>query len=306
MKVVIPEALAGERVDRTVALLTGMTRAEVAALVAEGEVRVDGAAVKTRSRRVAAGETLEVDVTVETPAGPPADSEVVFEVVHVDDDVIVVDKPAGLVVHPGAGVHTATLVNGLLSRFPDLIDRQWPDPTRPGIVHRLDKQTSGLLAVARTPEAGADLTTQLQARTVERRYLALAIGTLAHDAGTIDAPVGRASRDRTRMTIAAEGREARTHYTVLERFSSEPACTLLDCKLETGRTHQIRVHLAAIGHPVAGDTRYRGRSVFGLIRPFLHAYQLAFIHPRTRQRLEFSSVLPPDLDEVRRAAAAVR
>jgi 23S rRNA pseudouridine1911/1915/1917 synthase len=304
MKVTIPDALAGERVDKVVALLTGLTRADVAALVAAGEVFVNGAAVKTRSRKVAAGEELDVEVTTAAAAVLEPDAEVPFEVVHADDDVIVVDKPAGVVVHPGSGVQAGTLANGLLARFPDLAEHTWPDASRPGIVHRLDKHTSGLLAIARTPAVADNLIAQMQARAIDRRYLALAMGQLAHDAGTIDAPVGRASRDRTRMTIASDGREARTHYLVLERFSGEPRCTLLECKLDTGRTHQIRVHLAAIGHPVAGDTRYRGGTVFGLTRPFLHAYKLAFDHPRTGERREFSSSLPPDLDEVRTAAAA--
>ena len=304
LSLVVPQSLAGERVDRAVALLTGRTRTEVAELVARGDVRIGNAVVTTRSRRVSAGETLEVDVPAAPDGVPRADAGVAFDVVHADAEVVVVDKPAGLVVHPGAGVRSATLVHGLLARFPDLADQEWPDRERPGIVHRLDKQTSGLLVVARTAAAGDALGAQLRARSVDRRYLALAIGAFEHDAGTIDAPVGRGSRDRTRMAVVAAGRDARTHYTVVERFATQPATTLVECKLDTGRTHQIRVHLAAIGHPVVGDSRYRGASLLGLSRPFLHAYRLAFDHPRTGDRVEFSSVLPPDLGAARSAAAA--
>jgi 23S rRNA pseudouridine1911/1915/1917 synthase len=302
----VPESLAGERVDRAVALLTGMTRADVAELVLAGGVRIGGRAVKARSVKVAAGDQLEVDVPVIVETRPEPDDAVVFAVVDADDTVIVVDKPAGLVVHPGAGVRSSTLVHGLLARFPDLAEGTWPDVHRPGIVHRLDKETSGLLAVGRTPDAAADLTAQLQARTVERRYLALAIGEVENEAGTIDAPVGRSNRDRTRMAVASGGREARTHYTVVERFGGPTPTTLLECKLDTGRTHQIRVHLAAIGHPVAGDARYRGRVVFSLKRPFLHAHTLAFDHPASGERRSYTSELPADLAGVRRAAQAAR
>jgi 23S rRNA pseudouridine1911/1915/1917 synthase len=301
--VTIPDALAGERVDRAVALLTGLTRAEVAALVDDGAVRLDGAPVKARSRRVEAGDTLDVDVPAKAPIRVTGDSDVEFGVVHDDDAVIVVDKPAGLVVHPGAGVRSATLVHGLLARFPDLAGQDWADPQRPGIVHRLDKETSGLLVVARTPAAAGNLVAQLQARTVDRRYLTLVIGVVADDVGTIDAPVGRSTRDRTRMAVTAGGREARTNYEVVERFADT---TLLECKLETGRTHQIRVHLAAIGHAVAGDSRYRGRRSYGLRRPFLHAYRLAFDHPSGGDLRQYESPLPGDLEAVRTAARAAR
>ncbi|MBA3654617.1 MAG: RluA family pseudouridine synthase [Actinobacteria bacterium] len=292
MHVTIPEALAGERVDRAVALLTGLTRADVAAMVEEGRVCIDGRPVRARSRRVATGESLEVDVPVHTRALPVPDSAVPFAIVHADDDVVVVDKPAGVVVHPGAGVHASTLVHGLLAQFPDLGEHEWPDTDRPGIVHRLDKDTSGLLLVARKPSSYAMLRAQLDARTIGRVYLALAVGQFEHDAGTIDAPVGRSTRGRTRMAVAAGGREARTHYSVVERFAG---ATLVECTLETGRTHQIRVHLAAIGHPVAGDARYRGPKLAGLRRPFLHAHKLAFDHPAGGDRRHFTSLLPDDL-----------
>jgi 23S rRNA pseudouridine1911/1915/1917 synthase len=295
----IPDVLAGERIDKVVAMLTGLTRAAAADLVASGEVRVDGRPVTTRSRRVAEGELVDVPATEaavdEAPAPEPSlDVPVVFA----DEHVIVVDKPAGLVVHPGAGNDTGTMVNGLLARFPELAGVG--DPERPGVVHRLDKGTSGLLVVARTDLAYRSLTAQLAAHTAERRYTALAWGEFEAPEGLVDAPVGRGSRDRTRMAVSAEGREARTRYSVVELFHDPVLVSLVACRLETGRTHQIRVHLAAIHHPVVGDARYGGaRPTLPMGRPFLHAVSLAFDHPASGERVTFTSPLPADLEEVR-------
>jgi len=295
----IPPALEGERVDRVVAMLTGLPRAEVAALVKAGGVLVDGRAVTTRSRRVAAGETVDVEVPERVKVELAGDASVELTVVHADAHVIVVDKPAGLVVHPGAGHDAGTMVHGLLARFPDLADIGVGEPERPGIVHRLDKDTSGLLAVARTPAAYASLVAQLQERTMSRRYLTLVWGSVEGGEGLVDAPVGRAASDPTRMTVSNAGKDARTRYTVLSRYDAPVSTTLLRCQLETGRTHQVRVHLAAIGHPVVGDRRYGGRRA-GLASPrgFLHAEALAFDHPATGERVEFTSVLPADLQSV--------
>jgi len=292
---VVPAALDGERVDRVVAMLTALPRAEVARLVDRGAVRIGGAPVAARSRRVAEGDVLEVDVpAARAPDELEGDQSVPFTVVHADDDVVVVDKPAGVVVHPGAGVREGTLVQGLLARFPD-VAAAGGDPDRPGIVHRLDKGTSGLLAVARTDDARRSLVAQLAARAVDRRYLALVWGEVEASQGMIDAPVGRSRADRTRMAVSAVGREARTRYAVRQRFPAA-GVTLLECSLDTGRTHQVRVHLAAIGHPVVGDARYGGaRSGMRCPRPFLHACSLAFDHPRSGERLRFDSALPADL-----------
>ena len=294
----IPAALAGERVDRVVALLTGLPRSEVSALIARGAVRIGGQPVATRSRRVETGDVVEVDVPEPVvPAAPAADPSIDVPVVWADADLVVVDKPAGLVVHPGHGRPAGTLVNGLLARFPDMAAAG--EPTRPGIVHRLDAGTSGLLVAARTPGAYAALVAQLAARSVDRRYLALAWGRFDAPAGVVDAPIGRAGADPTRMAVSARGREARTAYEVVSRYTEPVEVTLLECRLETGRTHQIRVHLAAIDHPVVGDARYRGaRASLPLARPFLHAARLAFEHPRTGERVEFESPLPADLAEV--------
>jgi 23S rRNA pseudouridine1911/1915/1917 synthase len=211
-----------------------------------------------------------------------------LRVVHVDEALAVVDKPAGLVVHPAPSHSGPTLV----SELGDILGGG-EDPERPGIVHRLDKGTSGLLVVARTDEAHAALQAQVQRREVERIYLALAGGRLASRTGTIDAPIGRASRQRHRMAVSgAAAREARTHFTVLELLAAE---TYLEVRLETGRTHQIRAHFAAIGHPLAGDTTYGGAERYDLERQFLHAHRLAFAHPVTGEALEFTSELPADL-----------
>ena len=293
----IPPTLDGERLDRVLCLLWDLTRSDATELIASGAVRLGGRPEGTRARRVVTGQELEVALPDATPAaalvGEAGGDD--LPLVHVDDDVIVVDKPAGLVVHPGAGRSTGTLVQVLLGRFPDMAGAGSPD--RPGIVHRLDKGTSGLLVVARTPGAYDSLVAQLAARSVDRRYLALTLGTIETDAGTVDAPVGRRSTDRTRMAVVAGGRPARTHYRVLTRYTEPAPATLVECRLETGRTHQVRVHLAAIGHPVVGDGRYGGsRQTIPVARPFLHAAELAFDHPASGARCRFESPLPPDLE----------
>ena len=300
----IPGALSGERVDRVVALLSGCTRAQVARLIAAGGVRLSDSAVAAGSRRVRAGDLLETDLRLLVEAESAmvraaGAGEVPFRVVYDDQAVIVVDKPPGVVVHPDAAHGSGTLVAGLLALYPELA--QLPrlgcgESDRPGIVHRLDKDTSGLLVVARTPDAYRSLAAQLAARTVRRTYLALACGSLEAESGVVDAPIGRSRRDPTRMAVAVGGRAARTHYRVLARYTEPLEATYLELRLETGRTHQIRVHLGAIGHPVIGDARYRGdrrRSVCA--RPVLHATGLAFVHPVTDEEVGFSSPLPDDL-----------
>jgi 23S rRNA pseudouridine1911/1915/1917 synthase len=220
-----------------------------------------------------------------------------LRVVHLDDFLAVVDKPAGLVVHPAPSHAGPTLVDELAT-----ILGGGGDPERPGIVHRLDKGTSGLLVVARDEETHAALQEQVRARGVERVYLALAGGRLASRTGTIDAPIGRAARQRHRMAVSgAASRQARTHFTVLELLPRE---SYLEARLETGRTHQIRAHFSAIGHPLAGDVTYGGGERYGLGRQFLHAHRLAFTHPRSGERLSFASPLPEDLEAALEAAHA--
>ena len=294
----IPSALHGERVDRVVALVTGMPRSEAAALVASGGVRVDERTVTTRSHRLARGDRLEVVIPDVSPEPAlQADPGVEVAVLHADDHVVVVDKAAGVVVHPGSGHQGGTLVQGLLALFPDMAGIGSPETGRPGIVHRLDKGTSGLLVAARTEAAYASLVAQLKRRAVERRYLALVWGRVGAAEGLVDAPVGRDGRDPTRMAVVTGGRPARTRYGLIEH-GTDPAVSLLECRLETGRTHQVRVHLASIDHPVVGDVRYGGRPLPGATRPFLHAYRLAFDHPADGRRAAFVSELPPDLGAV--------
>jgi 23S rRNA pseudouridine1911/1915/1917 synthase len=295
----LPPALDGERVDRVVALLTGLPRSDAAGLVDDGRVCVGGRVLSSRSRRMHTGEHLEIDTPpVTAPSGLRAEPDVEVAVVFADDSVIVVDKPAGLVVHPGAGHRSGTLVQGLLALFPDLEQLAVGDAAhRPGIVQRLDKGTSGLLVVARTEAARASLVDQLSARRVERGYVTLVGGRVDADEGLIDAPIGRDDALATRMAVSRAGRPARTRYQVTQRFSTPIPASLLACRLETGRTHQIRVHLAAIGHPVVGDERYGG-PLLDVRRPFLHAAVLGFKHPDGARSLRFSSPLPADLSSL--------
>jgi len=293
----LPEALDGERLDRVVAMLDGCSRSVAAKLIAEGKVELDGASVTQRSLRVVSGMRIVFAETEAQVVTLDPDPEVEFEVITADDDVVVINKPAGLIVHPGAGRPDKTLVNGLLARFPEIADVG--QEGRPGIVHRLDGETSGLLVVARSAAAYESLTAAMARHDVERNYAAIVSGIVADDRGLIDAPIGRSTQRRTRMAVVADGREARTHYEVRSRDYDEPAATYLQCRLETGRTHQIRVHLSAIGHPVLGDPTYGNRtSKDGFSRVALHAEQLGFIHPTTGESLRFEAPLPGDLREL--------
>jgi 23S rRNA pseudouridine1911/1915/1917 synthase len=291
----IPTALDGERLDRVVSLLTGCSRSESAAMVSGGQVTVDGDLVRAGKQRVAAGQVVAVPrATRAVDSGPAPDAAVDVGVVFEDEHVVVVDKPAGLVVHPGAGRPSGTLVNGLLARYPEMA--AVGEPHRPGIVHRLDRDTSGLLVAARTTAAYDGLVAALAAREVTRRYLALVWGIPEARQGIVDAPIGRSTRQPTRMAVVSTGREARTRYEVVTEYRGPVTCSLLRCQLETGRTHQIRVHLAAIGHPVVGDHDHGGRRpALTAPRMFLHAEHLAFRHPVDGRPLTFDSPLPPDL-----------
>jgi 23S rRNA pseudouridine1911/1915/1917 synthase len=257
-------------------------------------VLVDGKAAAGATRLVEGSSLALLD---EPPApAAPGPEPVPVEVRHADPDVLVVAKPAGLVVHPGAGHPGGTLVNGLLARYPEIASVG--ERARPGIVHRLDRDTSGLLLVARSPAGYDGLVGALTRHEVDRRYRALVWGHPEAARGEIDAPIGRSPTRRTRMAVRVDGRAARSAYEVQREFD-DPAVSLLVCRLETGRTHQIRVHLAAIGHPVVGDAAYGGaRSRLLLTRPFLHAERLAFDHPVTGRRHEFEEPLPADLVRV--------
>jgi 23S rRNA pseudouridine1911/1915/1917 synthase len=284
----VPEAAAGERLDRFLAGRPGIgSRAAAERLLAAGAVLVDGEP-RPKSHRLAGGELLDVTLT-EAGAGLRASAEPVpLRIAYEDEHLLVVDKPAGLVVHPGAGHASGTLVQELLGR-----GLAGGNPERPGIVHRLDRDTSGLLVVARTQEAYDGLRALVRRRALEREYLALVRGRPRSRRGRIEAPIGRDRRDPTRMSLdTGSPKQAVTHFEVVELL---PEHALLRIRLETGRTHQIRVHLAAIGLPVAGDRTY-GATEPGLERQFLHAARLAFSHPVTGGRVEAASPLPPDLE----------
>jgi 23S rRNA pseudouridine1911/1915/1917 synthase len=293
----LPAALAGERLDRVVSMVTGASRAAAARLVDDGEVTVNGRVVDVRTHRVAEGDVIEVDDVPEPVLAVEPDPTVPVRVVYEDDDVVVVDKPAGLVVHPGAGSPSATLANGLIAAYPEIAGVG--EPGRPGIVHRLDKGTSGLLVVARSPAAYDALVAELAAHDVARDYVALAWGHFEAPVGAVDAPIGRSARTPTRMAVSSRGKEARTRYRVRQQFDDPVQVSLVDCQLETGRTHQIRVHLAAIGHPVVGDTAYGGaRSSLTVPRPMLHALRLAFVHPTSGHPVTCESPVPADMQAV--------
>lgn len=305
----VPAALAGERLDRAVALLTRTSRAAAAALVAAGAVQVNGSVRTDRAARLSEGDELVVGAAaLATERGrgrPRPQPEMELAVVHEDRYLVVVDKPAGLVVHPGAGRTEGTLCGALLARYPEMA--AVGEATRPGIVHRLDAGTSGLLVAARTSGAYDSLVAQLAERTVRRRYEAVCWGTVADDRGLIDAPVGRSGRRPAQMAVTERGRPARPGYEVRRRYGSPAPVTHLRCRLETGRTHQIRVHLAAIGHPLLGDEVYgavpaaggpAAKAALRLDRPALHAALLGFDHPAGGPEMLFESSLPADLAAV--------
>ena len=284
---VVDPALAGLRLDQALArLLPRESRSRLARLVDEGAVLVDGESARPR-HKLRGGERLEVTLLPRPEESAFRPEDIALDVVHEDDDVLVVAKPAGLVVHPGSGNWAGTMLNALLHRVPAL--KGLP---RAGIVHRLDKETSGLLVVAKNEGAMQDLVRQLQARTVKRTYLAIARGDLP-DEGTVEAPIGRHPTQRTRMAVVPSGKPAVTHYRVRERFARH---TLLECDLETGRTHQIRVHLASIGHPLEGDPVYGPRGTHRLPRQALHAWKLAFVHPGTGKKVHFTAAPPADFE----------
>lgn len=293
----ISEALDGQRIDRVISLLLEISRAAANDLLEQRRIEVDGAIVTKPSLKLTRGQRLAIPSEVQ-PSAVDADPSVHLDLVFVDNDVVVVDKPAGLVVHPGAGVSTGTLVQGLLARYPDL--GGVGERGRPGIVHRLDKGTSGLLMIARSQLAYEHLTDQLRNRSVGRHYWALVHGEPQSREGVIDAPIGRSLRHPTRQTVRADGKAARTSYEVLERFDEDIAgapLTLVQFVLETGRTHQIRVHADAIDLPLVGDDRYGRIPVPEVLqplhRPLLHARRLAFHHPGG-EWMEFTSEVPAD------------
>jgi len=293
---VIPLSCAGLRLDQALArLFPHYSRSRLQAWLREGRIHVDGHVPDAR-KKVHGGERLEMDAAPEMPSGleGAAAEEIALSIVFEDETLLVVDKPAGLVVHPGNGNRSRTLMNALLHHAPTLAGIP-----RAGIVHRLDKDTSGLLVVAKTLEAQTSLVRQLQARTVGRSYLALVHGAVIRD-GEVDSPIARHPVQRTKMAVVVGGRAALTRYKVRERLST---ATLLECRLETGRTHQIRVHMAYIGHPLVGDPVYGLRRVADLLlagfgRQALHAFRLRLIHPASNEAMHWFSPLPEDFSSL--------
>jgi len=338
---------AGERLDRLLARhVATLSRSRLKALIEAGAVVLDGKTIRDPSHRVNSGDTIVVDVPPAEPAKPRPEP-IPLNVVYEDDDIIVIDKPRNLVVHPAAGNWTGTLVNALIAHCGDSLSGIGGE-RRPGIVHRLDKDTTGLMVVAKNDRAHRALAAQFADHgknggkndegksddAFERGYLAFVWGAPERPHGTVDRPIDRDTRARDRMAVREGGREAVTHWQVLERYrgepgsrraskagkSDQPVASLLACRLETGRTHQIRVHLASIGHPLLGDETYGAgfrtkaallpqgarAALAGLGRQALHAYILTVKHPTTGEIVRFRSELPPDLARLRHALAGSR
>ncbi|TQR20818.1 RluA family pseudouridine synthase [Psychrobacillus vulpis] len=284
----IEEEQAKERIDKAIASFdTDWSRSQIQNYLKDGHVLVNGETVKS-NYKVKKGDVI----VVTTPEAIPLDvvaENLNLEIVYEDEDVVVVNKPRGMVVHPAPGHTSGTLVNGLMYQIKDLSGIN--GVMRPGIVHRIDKDTSGLLMVAKNDVAHESLVDQLVKKTVTRKYIALVHGRIAHDKGTIDAPIGRDKKDRQSMAVVDNGKHAVTHFRVLDRFEN---FTLVECQLETGRTHQIRVHMKYIGYPLAGDPKYGPKKTVDFDGQVLHAEVLGFIQPKTGEYLEFSYPLPED------------
>ncbi len=279
---------AGERIDKALSTIQeDWSRSQIAAWITDGIVKVNGESVKAKYK-VKEGDVIEVDVPEpETLEVIPEDLD--LEIVYEDSDVLVVNKPKGMVVHPAPGHMTGTLVNGLMYHCKDLSGIN--GVLRPGIVHRIDKDTSGLLMVAKNDHAHHSLVEQLVNKTVTRKYTALVHGHIAHDKGTIDAPIARDPKDRQKQAVVDNGKHAVTHFQVIERLGNY---TLVECRLETGRTHQIRVHMNYIGYPLVGDPKYGPKKTIDFGGQVLHAGVLGFVHPTTEEYLEFEVPIPDD------------
>jgi 23S rRNA pseudouridine1911/1915/1917 synthase len=300
LDLLVPNALDNLRVDRVLSMLTGLSRAEAHDVLRSGAVSVNSKVVLKPATRLEEGQRLAAVLPPRPSDEVAPDPSVEVDVFLDDEDFVVVNKRAGQVVHPGAGQRQGTLVAGLLARYPQIYRLSVEglcDPSRPGIVHRLDKGTSGLLVVAKSVEGFHSLSNQIVAREMERTYLGMVEGHVSEERGVVDAPIGRSARTPTLMVVRSDGRNARTNYEVIVRVDKPHAATLLRLRLETGRTHQIRVHLATIGHPIVNDLRYGHRRDARLEeeRVFLHSTSLAFLHPQSDERIMTHAALPGDL-----------
>ncbi|HQC35646.1 MAG TPA: RluA family pseudouridine synthase [Bacillota bacterium] len=290
----IDEEHAGRRIDSVLSLLMEeASRSYIQKLIEEGMVKVDGSPVFSKKLKLLSGRRVELFLPRQE-SGPPEPEPIELEVLYEDEDLAVINKPKGMVVHPGAGNANGTLVNALLHRYGKLSSLNGED--RPGIVHRIDKDTSGLLVIARTDAALRGLAAQFAKHGVSRSYIAVVRHRLAEPAGTIDAPIGRDPKNRLRMAVVKGGRRAVTHYELLEEYSSS---AMVRARLETGRTHQIRVHFAHIKHPLLGDSVYGpAKQPYGLGSQLLHAQFLGFVHPIKDEYMEFSAPLPQDFEKI--------
>ncbi|HJH10636.1 MAG TPA: RluA family pseudouridine synthase [Metalysinibacillus jejuensis] len=288
----VTEQMASLRLDKALAMTdNGWSRTQISTWLTEGRITREGDVPKA-NYKVKAGEVYTVDVP-EEEVFEIIPQDLALTIIYEDDDVAVVYKPRGMVVHPAPGHMKDTLVNGLAYQLNTLSDMN--GELRPGIVHRIDKDTSGLLMVAKTNEAHEGLVQQLVDKTVTRKYLALVHGHIAHDKGTIDAPIGRDTRDRQKQAVQDNGKHAVTHFTVVERLGD---FTLVECRLETGRTHQIRVHMDYIGYPLAGDPKYGPKKTIDFGGQVLHAGVIGFVHPITKKYLQFEQPLPSDFTDL--------
>jgi 23S rRNA pseudouridine1911/1915/1917 synthase len=290
MEHTILEDQKGDRIDKVISTLDEeWSRTQVQQWIKEGNVLVNGQQIKTNYK---CSTNDQIEITIPAPEElDVVPEELNLEIYYEDKDVLVVNKPRGMVVHPAPGHLSGTLVNGLMAHCKDLSGIN--GVLRPGIVHRIDKDTTGLLMVAKNDMAHESLVNQLVAKTVTRKYKAIVHGVIPHDFGTIDAPLGRDTKDRQSMTIVDHGKHAVTHFHVIERFKD---FTFVECQLETGRTHQIRVHMKYIGYPLAGDPKYGPKKTLEIEGQALHAGVLGFNHPRTNEYLEFEAPLPEDIE----------
>lgn len=290
-KIIVDET--GKRIDKYISEKLDLTRSRIQKLIDDGMVSINGKTAKS-SAKVNEGEIL----TVEIPELKPLEivpEEIPLNILYDDDDVLVIDKPKGMVVHPANGNYTGTLVNAIMAKYKDNLSGI-NGVIRPGIVHRIDKDTSGVLVIAKNDKAHLKLAEQLKEHSMTRVYVAVVRGKLKNSVGTIDAPIGRNPKDRKKMGVVANGKRAVTHYKVIKELDD---CSIIEVRLETGRTHQIRVHMAYIGHPLLGDNVYsNGKNKYGFVGQALHAKILGFIHPSTGEYMEFSSKLPEEFEKL--------
>lgn len=285
--------VSGERIDKFIAEKLDISRSRVQKLISDGLVILDGKSAKSSDKVF-----LEQIIMVEIPEAKPVQivaEDISLDILYEDDDVLVINKPKGMVVHPANGNQTGTLVNAIMAHCKDNLSGINGE-IRPGIVHRIDKDTSGVLVIAKNDKAHISLAEQLKVHSMTRIYIAVARGNFKDEAGVIDAPIGRNPKDRKKMGVVSNGRHAVTHYKVIKQLDD---CAVLEVKLETGRTHQIRVHMAYIGHPLLGDEVYSsGKNKYGFKGQALHAKTLGFVHPVTGKYMEFSSNLPEEFEKL--------